>query len=298
MVYGTRYLFIISLLLLSGVARAQGSQPVPSGPYLGQAEPGMEPAVFAPGLISDTKERLHGPLAVSPDGHVICWSVIPPAIRYRYQRTDGSWSEPRTIPMDARAPTAAQFAPDGRLWFQGIPRSGGAGSVDLGFVTWEKDGWSTPRWPGVAVNSPGMDSTPGVTTEGTIYLTGSRPGKAWNRGIFRIPFQDGYLQKRQYLPEPINGGDGCIDYTVFVDPDERYLIWSSSRPGDREADLQLLISYRKGEGHWTPAVNLSRKLELAHAARFPSVSPDGRFLFFLMDGKIWWVQADVLPPIP
>lgn len=299
MMHGIRLLLTLILLLTGGMAVSQAQPSVsPSGPWMGQTEPGAEPVVFASGLVSETGERLHGPLTVSPDGKVICWSVIPPAIRYRVQRETGSWSGPMTIELDARAVTAAQFAPDGRLWFQGIPKSGGAGSVDLGFLTWNGDGWSAPRWPGIAVNSAGMDSTPGVTTDGTIYLTGSREGKVWNRGLYQIPFRDGYFQEREYLPVPINWGDACIDYTVFADPDDRYLIWSSSRPTENEADLKLYISQRQAAGGWGDAVNLSEKLGLTHAARFPSVSPDGRFLFFLMDGKIWWVSTTVLPSVP
>ncbi len=299
MITGFRYLLTCMLILVSVVSFSQSPVPVPlTGAYLGQTEPGETPVVFAPGLISGTGDRLHGPLTVSPDGHVICWSVIPPAIRYRVQREDGSWSEPMTIPMDVRAPTAAQFAPDGRLWFQGIPKSGGAGSVDLGYVIREDGGWSTPRWPGVAVNSTGMDSTPSVTSNGDVFLTAGKPGKTWNRGLYHIPFRDGYFQPREYLPAPINRGDNCIDYTVFVDPAGRYLIWASSRPTENEADLKLYISHRQNEGGWGEAVNLSEKLGLTHAARFPSVSPDGRFLFFLMGGKIWWVSTVVISPAP
>ena len=300
MMHGIRLLLTVMMLLIGGGTAVSQEAPPPSpvGPWLGQTEPGDRPVVFAPGLVSETGDRLHGPLTVSPDGKMICWSVIPPAIRYRVRHENGSWSGPMTIQLDARAVTAAQFAPDGRLWFQGIPKSGGAGSVDLGFVTWNGDEWSAPRWPGIAVNSPGMDSTPSVTTGGTIYLTGSREGKAWNRGLYRIPFRKGYFQERTYLPPPINGGDVCIDYTVFADPDDRYLIWSSSRPAENEADLRLYISHRQDEDGWGNAVNISEKLGLTHAARFPSVSPDGRFLFFLMDGKIWWVSTSVLPSVP
>ena len=198
-----------------------------------------------------------------------------------------------TIGLQVKRLTAAQFAPDGRLWFQGVPEDG-SGGVDLGFVTWDGHAWSGPRWPGPAVNSETMDSNPTATLSGDLYLTGSRPGKIWNRGIHHIPFKDGYFQPRTYLAPPVNDGDGCIDYTPFVAPDGHYLIWSSSRPADAEADLKLYLSHRTADGTWGKPVNLSERLGLHHAARFPSVSPDGRFLFFLMDNRIWWVDAGIL----
>lgn len=268
--------------------------PLPKGPYLGETLPGAQPSVFAAGLISDSGDRLHGTATFSPDGRVVCWSVLPPAIKYRVQQSDGSWSEARRIPLKARGVTSAQFAPDGRLWFQGVPPEGGSGGLDLGFVSWDGNGWSDAMWPGPSVNSPGMDSTPSCTAAGDIYLTGAKPGKVWNRGLYHIPYKDGYFQAREYLPMPFNAGDGCIDYTVFVDPDSRYLLWASSRPTDQEGDLKLYVSYRDADGNWGEAVNLSRKLDLKHAARFPVVSADGRCLFFLMAGRIWWVDARVL----
>lgn len=284
---------IIGAMVLTVHGQEAPSSP-PTGPYLGQTLPGAQPSVFAAGLVSDTGDRLHGAATFSPDGKVVCWSVIPPAIKYRVQQSDGTWSETATIPLKARGVTAAQFAPDGRLWFQGVPLEGGFGGLDLGFVSWDGNGWSAAMWPGTSVNSEGMDSTPSCTAAGDIYLTAAKPGKVWNRGLYHIPYKDGYFQPREYLPAPFNDGDGCIDYTVFVDPDGRYLVWSSSRPTANEGDLKLYVSHRDKDGTWGQPVNLSRKLGLQKAARFPFVSADGRCLFFLMDGRIWWVDARVL----
>ena len=92
---------ILALLILVlfpfKLAAQEPSTPPPAGPYLGQQVPGEVPQVFAPGLVSETGDRLHGPLTISPDGSVVCWSVIPPAIRYRFQRDDGSWSGPSPL---------------------------------------------------------------------------------------------------------------------------------------------------------------------------------------------------------
>lgn len=283
---------LIPSLVVAVSAAAQGVRPQSSaGPYFGQPLPGERPEVFAPGLISESGDRLHGPVTFSPNGAVVCWSVLPPAVTCSHQREDGSWSAPAAVPLPVRGVSAAQFDPEGRLWFQGVPETGGAGSLDVGFVSWSGAEWSDPTWPPTPINTEGMNATPSCTAAGDVFLTGGRPGKVWNRGLFHVPFVDGRYGPRVYLPEPVNAGPEAIDYTVFVDPDGRFLIWASSRPSGEEENLRLYISHRGEKGRWSEPVSLSSRLGLSHAARFPSLSPDGRFLFFLMSGKIWWVDA-------
>ncbi len=83
---------------------------------------------------------------------------------------------------------------------------------------------------------------------------------------------------------------GTIDYTPFVSSDESFLLFSSNRPriGDKE-DMHLYVSFRTGRTWSTPA----RLFEIQ--GRFPSISPDGKYLFFCGDdGNVYWVDAGVV----
>jgi hypothetical protein len=57
----------------------------------------------------------------------------------------------------------------------------------------------------------------------------------------------------------------------------------------------LHISYRKEDGTWTDAKSLGKAFERAIC---PYVSPDGKYLFYLVMGRgyndVYWVDARVL----
>ena len=97
-------------------------------------------------------------------------------------------------------------------------------------------------------------------------------------------------------PAPLGGDFNSAqdDWDLVESRDGRLRIWVSARTGGLGC-TDLYISRRGGEGAWSPATNLaaanSEKLETA-----PSLSPDGRVLFFLrrIDGKehLHWLSLE------
>ena len=56
------------------------------------------------------------------------------------------------------------------------------------------------------------------------------------------------------------------------------------------------LSYQ-GKNRWSEAINLGPKINTGAAERFPSVTPDGKYLFFLRvsDGSdFYWVSAKII----
>jgi Tol biopolymer transport system component len=90
----------------------------------------------------------------------------------------------------------------------------------------------------------------------------------------------------------------------YVDPDERYVIFSSARPGGLGRS-DLWVAYRRADGAWGPAQNLGPRVNTADVEFCPTVSPDGRWLLFSRirhEGErqvaddIYVVGVDALPP--
>jgi len=110
---------------------------------------------------------------------------------------------------------------------------------------------------------------------------------------------DGEYEQPKLLGEQF--GVGTYNAHPFVAPDESYIIWDSRREGGYGTS-DLYISFRTVEGSWGPAINLGDKINTSDAENYPTVSPDGKFLFF--DRRtgtgpdrqvaIYWVDAQII----
>jgi hypothetical protein len=259
--------------------------------FMGHTPPGRIPEKFAPGVISDAGYRLHGPVVFSPDKNTVCWSVIPPAIMSQTYK-DTTWSDALPLPLKGRGIQAPSFSEDGmRMYYQAVIESG-RGSLDIWWVEREEDGWSEPVNAGSGVNDNLLQSQPSVTADGTLYFTGTMTGVGLDRGIFRSQLIGDVYDISVPLEESVNSK--YIDYCPWIAPDERYLIFASSRPRTKEP-LFLHISFRRDDGSWSEPLNIHPIIQFPEPARFPSVSPDENFLFFISGNSVYWVDStDIL----
>ncbi len=84
----------------------------------------------------------------------------------------------------------------------------------------------------------------------------------------------------------------------YVAPDESYLVIYSTLPGNL-GQGDLYVSFRRPDGAWTDLRNLGPAVNTPGYDFAPSLSPDGRFLFFTRDrgdsqGDVYWIPASVI----
>ena len=130
-----------------------------------------------------------------------------------------------------------------------------------------------------------------------MYFLSFMEGVAQECGIYRSVFRDGKYQEPEPLPASINST--AQDWTPFIAPDESYLIFSSNRSGSMDSYGDLYISYRLANKNWSAPQNLGDKINSPSQERFPSVSPDGMYLFFTRsNGKnsqdVFWVESKIV----
>jgi hypothetical protein len=70
-----------------------------------------------------------------------------------------------------------------------------------------------------------------------------------------------------------------------IAPDDSYIIFDNNEG--------LFVCYRQSGSSWSKAISLSEYLG-QRKATIPSISPDGRFLFFAYQNDIYWVSTDVI----
>lgn len=283
------------------------------GPYFGQQLPGKTPQIFAPGIIS-LADRLEDHVAFSPDGNecfFVVWGANFSRARIYWTRCiDRVWTPAVEAPFSAgRYAAGPHFSADGnRLYYNAS--GGGAEPSHIWMVQRTPTGWGEPRPLPPPVNSSAREFSYSETTDGTAYFTSSRPGGlgAANRNdLWRARPAPGRTAEAENLGATVNST--AADFDPCVARDGSYLIFTSERPGKTGAS-DLYVSFRDGTGAWTAPVDLNDYCPGINvpgcAAVGPSLSPDGRFLFFTRYARtaagetedVYWVENPVLAAGP
>jgi len=305
-----RLLYVI-LIGLCHLSNAQNSTefPILKGDYLGQTPPGDIPIVFASGIISIDSTIEHGSPTFSPDGSEVFWQS-----NYRQrgkdtqifgmtmQRTGDIWDAPKISPYTS----GPVFSPDGnRLYF--LPFGKDSGEENGPYYVEKKDeNWSEPVCMNLITRFPEIKYAYNysITQDGTFYFLGHAEGLGSMNdfGIYRMELNNGDYSKLELLPSSINLGDGIMNWTPFIAPDESYLLFSSNRLKPDTDFGDIYVCFHKPDGTWTEATNLGISINSNKQERFPSVSPDGKYLFFTRwvargNEDVMWVNAEIISKI-
>jgi hypothetical protein len=193
------------------------------------------------------------------------------------RRSAEGWAGAVTAPFSGTwGDRAARFSPDGsELYFtSNRPRAGGGSSGDMNIwrVRRTDGGWGEPEIVVGAVNSPDADIHASATGR-AVWVASNREGSLGRSDIFRIA-PDGTVT---HLPAPINDERSQPD--VLVGPDESWMILVvTDRPEGLGGD-DLYLSNRAG-GEWSTPINLGAPLNSDAYEYGPTISADGRHLYF------------------
>ncbi len=306
-----RQIYFIIVCLLSINVYGQEN----SWKYFGQEPPEDIPQVFAKGIIS-TKHFEHSSPAFSPDLKEVFWSIIckENLESGNYNHTifhlvfkNGNWSKPDTAffsgPTNDDVP---MFSPNGkRLYFSRnfsdtliIEDWSLNNNLDIFFIEKNKNGWEEPVNIGKEINTNKAEWQATISKNYNIYFENYLKGVKNNSGIFCSEFKNNKYQKPYPLPKSINSEE--YDRTPFIAPDESYIIFSSSRNPENNGNGygDLYISF-KINNKWSKAIYMGNKINTKERERFPTVSPDGEYLFFKRYnnktyGDIMWVDAKII----
>ena len=266
------------------------------GDYLGEVPPGRIPKIFAPNLLSTND--LHSSLYFSPDGKEMYYTRLPSGGDlsgvFCRKQVDGKWVEVETIPNTENSLTPF-LSHDGERLFLSKP-------TRLHVMKRTTAGWGEPIDLGDEINFQKRQDGISEAISGNIYYT-SMFGQ--NDGTYIAKYSgDEYLK-----PEKIKFGladDPATGYP-YIAPDESYLILSSRVAGGYGAS-DLYIMFKNADGTWKQAINMGKTINTKDCESFPSVTPDGKYLFFnsnsisevnsIVPGhfycNIYWVDAQII----
>ena len=153
-----------------------------------------------------------------------------------------------------------------------------------------KDGWSEPINAGPMINSERDEYYISFTTSGAMYFASNKEDRR-NFDIYKSENSEGSYTQAVLLGSKVNTSDYEAD--VFVDPQERYMIFCSRRP-DGLGQGDLFVSFKDEDGQWTEALSLGDKVNTKEHELCPFVSHDGKFLFYTSNKDIYWVSMDLV----
>ncbi len=281
-VMGNLFMFV----MLCSHCNERSDFPMLKGPYLGQSPPGMTPELFAPGIVST--RHYENSITISPDGNEIFYAITSPTagrgnlfVILFVKKENNRWTQPQVASFSGQYVDGFPcFSPDSkRLYFASYRplKENEAYKRDWNIWVTERtaEDWSNPKSLGPAINTEDRESSPTVTTDGTLYF--KRSGRTGS-DIFRSRFTNGRYEEPEKLSDAINT-ETSEDHP-FIAPDESYLLFSSWRRPNGFGEADLYISFRRSDGSWGQAENLGETINTNTHENCPIISPDGKYLFF------------------
>ncbi|MET1255919.1 TolB family protein [Aliikangiella maris] len=284
---GILVILVLSIFLISNNSYCKGELSASKGPYLGQMLPGSIPEIFAPNIVN-TKANREVEGMFGADMNTFYFIRRPLGKKSKenaltvFQYKDKQWQE-SIVKRDVSEPSVS---PDGKtIYFKNK------------YIEFTETGWSDLKSLGVPFNDIDIMRL-SASTNGTLYFD------TFTKKL-DIPLRYSRLIDGKYEQPKSLGSQFAIGHYnahPFIAPDESYIIWDSRREGGYGSS-DLYISFRQADGSWGPAFNMGDKINTASAENYPSVSPDGKVLFFDRRGKtpngeatvdIYWVNTQVI----
>jgi len=275
--------------------RSRNGTQVLKGPYLGQKRPGMKPELFPPvPLRANEAWFWHGSPCFSPGLEEIYF------VKYikgqntgemcRMKKKGDIWESPEKVSFAKARDNNPFFLDRDTLLFYSTRFGGSICRVEK-----TGDQWSEPVAVTLAVPAgKRLGSQFSVTTSGVLYA------ELWNvdesdADFYRWAPADGQYPVAEKLRGSVNSSS--YDFMPSVDPEEKYLVFCSQRPGG-SGKTDLYVSFKDADGTWSEAVNMGPLFNTAEEEGFPSISPDGRYVFFCREGESgfnpYWVDARII----
>ncbi len=288
----------VRLTSVNGNAINPNWKPAFDLPYFGQIPPQNLPKLFFPdSLLATTNWQYHGSPTFTPDGKEMYF----PKYIYSSQKTEiwfsdclsGKWSEPKIAPFSNNnyQNNNPYFLRNKDTLYFISQRSNGF----IFKVTRSNGVWSSP----IKINLPipagyyyGLQFS--IANNGNIYseLTNIQSGSE-DLFIWR-KVNGSYLQ-----PEKLTTlCSDQLDFTPYVDPEERFILFSSRRPGGY-SNTDLYISKRLLNNEWSEPINMGYDINL-NSAISPIITNDGKYLFFLafnptaLGANPYWIDARII----
>ena len=264
--------------------------------YLGQKTPGSIPEIFAPGIISINGRYEHG-ISFSPNLDEVYFSANnkdeDPSIYF--SKLEGKkWTTPKKANFTKGKKVGEMHPfinPTGdKIYFAAhdeftLPEH--KESVKAWYVNRLDNGWSDA----IQLNSPINDDFVFYSNQaknGDLYYTNASKWK-----MYYAPNKNGKFSQGQEVG---------IEFGLhgFISPNQDYLVVNARNKEDTQRKSDIYVYFKKKDGTWSKAVNLGNEVNSNFSETCPSITPDGKYLFFGRYNEegglsnFYWVSTEII----
>ncbi|WP_420386568.1 TolB family protein [Roseivirga sp.] len=261
--------------------------------YFSQKPPGLVPEVFAPGEVS-IDGRYESTISFSPDFKELYFDANyedEPSQIYFSRLIDGTWTPIKKINL-TKGEKKEELHPfaspnSDRLYFTAYDSF--FSDERIWYVNRLENGWSEAR----QLNSPVNDKM--------VFF----PNHSKSDGLYYFnlsTFKTSYASKRNgefVAPRPVEIEMG---HHAFISPNDDYLLVTAKNEQEGRKDNDIYVYFKRQDGAWSKPINLGTTINSNFSEKTPSISPDGKYLFFGRDERdiepglanVFWVSTEVI----
>ena len=254
------------------------------------------PEIFAEGIVSTSVNERD--FAISPDGREVYFTITSPQSTFQtivFMRKEGNaWTKPQITSFAGNySDLEPAFSPDGRkMYFASNRPISGNKPKDFDIWVVERAGsvWGEPKNLGTPVNTSADEFYPSITKNGNLYFTAQYEGGVGKEDIYFSSLSGSAYTAPVALDTAVNST--FYEFNAFVEPDEKFIIFSSFGRNDDTGRGDLYISTKGESGKWTKA----RNLKMVNSNRLdycPYVSADRKIFFFTSERSALPLSFDI-----
>lgn len=263
--------------------------------YFGLSKPKLTPKDFNPKLL-DLGGSFKYNVEMKTCNEIYFTTITTSENIYVSKKENNKWSQPKLAAFSHPNYNDADpfLTKDGQRIYFISKRPTQASDKNLDFNIWYADrknnAWTTPKPLPKPINSDDFDEYFfSISNKGNAFFASSRSGGEGSFDIYTTKILgNNTFSEPENLGKPISTKK--YEFDPYISPDERFIIFSISENNNSS----LYYSYKDKSNNWTTPQNLGREINISNQDFAPSLSPDGKFIFFSNNGRLKWVSSDIL----
>lgn len=263
--------------------------------YYGLAKPTTTPQDFNPDMLN-SKEGFKFNVEIKNCNEIYFTTIDSKENIYFSKKDNDMWSNPQIASFsDPNYSDADPFlTKDGNRIYFISERPTHADDENIEWNIWYADkeggGWAIPKPLPEPINSKESDEYFfSISDKGNAFFSSNRSGGEGSFDIYTTKVLD-----NNTFSKPMNVGGPVstekYEFDPYISPDERFIIFSINENGNSS----LYYSFKDKKTDWTEPQNLGNEVNLTRQDFAPSLSRDGKFIFYSNNGKLKWVSSQIL----